>query len=69
MKIRKFSRNFRLVERDLTASQRAILAATVSDERQNTWALEMLGRRNAVARWRGQPGAPSVMRTLEALPC
>ena len=69
MKIRKFSRNFRPVERDLTARQRAILAATVSDERYNAWALEMLGRRNAVARWRGQPGCSirDVMQTLEAL--
>jgi len=70
MKIRKFNRNFRPVERDLTVRQRAVLAATLSDERQNAWALEMLGRRNAVARWRGQPGCSvrEVMRVLATLP-
>jgi hypothetical protein len=70
MKIRKFNRDFRPVERDLTTRQRAVLAATLSDERQNAWALEMLGRRNAVARWRGQPGGSvrEVMRVLAVLP-
>ncbi len=70
MKIRKFGRHFRPVERDLTTRQRAILAATLSDERQNAWALEMLGRRNAVARWRGQPGCSirEVMQVLATLP-
>ena len=55
---------------DLTAHQKAILTAIVSDERHNAWALEMLGRRNAVARWRGQPvcSIREVMQTLEALP-
>ena len=44
--------------------------STAADERCNAWALEMLGRRNAVARWRGQPGCSirEVMQTLEALP-
>ena len=28
------------------------LPITISDERSNAWALEMLGRRHAVARWR-----------------
>jgi hypothetical protein len=59
MKIRKFNRNFQPDERDLTISQRAVLAATLSDERQNAWALEMLGRRNAVARCAGKPAARS----------
>ena len=70
MKIRKFGRQFRPIESDLTAHQREILATIVSDERHNDWAIEMLGRRNAVARWRGQPGCSvrEVIRVLEALP-
>ncbi len=58
------------IERDLTPRQRAVLAATIADERDKTWALEMLGRRNAVARWRGQPGCSvrEVIRDLGALP-
>jgi len=70
MRTRKFTRNFHAVERGLTARQRAILAVTVSDERYNAWALEMLDRRNAVARWRGQPSCSirEVMQALEALP-
>ena len=69
MKIRKFGRQFRPIERDLTGHQRQILATIVSDERHNAWAIEMLGRRNAVARWRGQPGCSvrEVIRVLEAL--
>ena len=55
MRIRKFVRRASEDRRDLTAHQQAVSAA-VSDERHNAWALEMLGRRNAVARWRGQPG-------------
>lgn len=57
-------------QRDLTARQQAVLSAAVTDERHNAWALEMLGRRNAVARWRGQPGCSvrDVMRALDALP-
>ena len=79
MKIRKFNRNFRPIERDLTTRQRAVLAATLSDERQNAGALEMLGRRNAVARWRGQPGCsvrevksacdPSSLGAQDETPC
>ena len=70
MKIRKFGRQFRPIERDLTSRQRQILATIVSDERHNAWAIEMLGRRNAVARWRGQPGCSvrEVIQVLEALP-
>jgi hypothetical protein len=36
--------------------QEAILSAVARDERQNAWAQELLTRRNAVARWRGQAG-------------
>ena len=63
-------RHAREDQRDLTAHQQAVLSAAVSDERHNAWALEMLGRRNAVARWRGQPGCSvrEVMKALDALP-
>ena len=70
MRIRKFLRRVREDRRDLTARQQAVLSAAVSDERHSAWALEMLGRRNAVARWRGQPGCSvrEVMQALDALP-
>ena len=70
MRIRKLAQKAVTAQRDLTAHQKAVLTATVSDERHNAWALEMLGRRNAVARWRGQPGCSvrDVMRALDALP-
>jgi hypothetical protein len=70
MRIRKSAQKVVTAQRDLTAYQEAVLAATVSDERHNAWALEMLGRRNAVARWRGQPGCSirDVMRALDGLP-
>jgi hypothetical protein len=70
MKIRKSAKRSNSEERDLTAHQRAILTATISDDRQNAWALEMLGRRNAVARWRGQPGCSmrEIIQALEAMP-
>ncbi len=70
MRIRKFVRRAREDQRDLSVHQQAVLSAAVSDERHNAWALEMLGRRNAVARWRGQPGCSvrEVIRALDALP-
>jgi hypothetical protein len=70
MRIRKSTQKVATTQRDLIAHQKAVLAATVSDERHNGWALEMLGRRNAVARWRGQPGCSvrDVMRALDGLP-
>jgi hypothetical protein len=48
------------------AGQQA-LTATAADDLRNSWALVMLCRRNAVARWRGQPGCSlyEVMRTLD----
>jgi hypothetical protein len=49
-------------ERDLSSHQQAILAATAV-ERHNAWAVEMLARRNAVARWRGQPPPVSELPT------
>ncbi len=54
----------------LLQRQRALLAAVATDKRQNAWAQELLSRRNAVARWRGQTGCSTreVMRALDALP-
>ena len=68
MRIRKSAQKVVTAQRD--AHQKAVLAATVSDERHNAWALDMLGRRNAVARWRGQPGCSvrDVLQALDALP-
>jgi hypothetical protein len=70
MRIRKIIRRAREDRRDLTARQRAVLSATVPDERRSAWAIEMLGRRNAVARWRGLPGCSvrDVMKAIDALP-
>ena len=70
MRIRKFVRRASEDRRDLTAHQQAVLSAAVSDERHNAWALEMLGRRYAVARWRGQPGCSvrAVIQAPDALP-
>src|SRR5215470_11325855 len=72
MKIHKWTSKLRTnaVERDLCPRQRALLAANIADERHKAWALEMLGRRDAVARWRGQPGCSvrDVIRDLAALP-
>jgi hypothetical protein len=70
MRIRKSAQKVVTAQRDLAAHQKAVLAATVSDERHNAWALEMLSRRNAAARWRGQPGCSvrEVIQAIEALP-
>jgi hypothetical protein len=67
MKIRsRISRSPNVTARDITNLQRAVLASTLPNERLRTWALEMLGRRNAVARWRGQPGC-SVREVMQAI--
>ncbi len=50
----------------LLARQRALLAAVATDQRQNAWAQELFGRRNAVARWRGQTGC-SIREVMQAL--
>jgi hypothetical protein len=54
----------------LLLHQKEILFAVALDERQTTWAQELLQRRNAVARWRGKAGCSvrDVMRTLSYLP-
>ena len=69
MRLRKAIRRARSPER-LLQRQRALLAAVVIDKRQNAWAQELLGRRDAVARWRGQTGCSirEVMQALDALP-
>ncbi len=69
MRPRKVIKRAKASER-LLQRQRALLAAVTTDKRQNTWALELLSRRNAVARWRGQTGCSirEVMRALDALP-
>jgi hypothetical protein len=55
---------------NLTARQRALLAATGKDRRRGFWAMELLERRDAVARWRGQPGGTirEVIQAINGLP-
>ena len=57
-------------EPNFTANQEALLCAIILDRRHNAWVREMLRRRNAAARWRGQPGCSvrEVIQTLDALP-
>jgi hypothetical protein len=49
------------------AAHRVALNATGSDKRRHVWAFELHRRRNAVARWRGQPSCSlhEVMRVLD----
>ena len=67
MKIHKWTSKQRAnaIERDLSLRQRVLLTVNIADER---WALEMLGRRGAVARWRGQPVC-SVRKTIAIGAC
>ncbi len=69
MRPRKVIKRAKAPER-LLQRQRTLLAAVATDKRQNAWAQELLGRRNAVARWRGQTGCSirEVMQALDALP-
>ncbi len=69
MRPRKVIKRAKAPER-LLLRQRTLLAAVATDKRQNAWAQELLGRRNAVARWRGQTGCSirEVMQALDALP-
>jgi hypothetical protein len=70
MKIQsRISRSPDVTGRDITNLQRAVLDSTLKNERLRAWGLEMLGRRNAVARWRGQPGCSvrDVMQAISAL--
>ena len=69
MRPRKVIKRAKAPER-LLQRQRTLLAAVAIDKRQNAWAQELLLRRNAVARWRGQTGCSirEVMQALDALP-
>ena len=60
----------RKLPRDLTWRQRALVAATGKDARYGFWAVELLERRDAVARWRGQPGGTirEVIQAIKGLP-
>ena len=71
MKIRsRDPRRFDGTGRDINSLQRAAITSALLNDRLRTWALEMLGRQNAVARWRGQPGCSvrEVMQAISALP-
>lgn len=60
----------RKLPRDLTGRQQALVAATGKDARYGFWAVELLERRDAVARWRGQPGGTirDVIQAIKGLP-
>ena len=72
MKIRRWKQSHltTLIDRNFIADQEALLSAVILDRRNSAWAREMLGRRNAVARWRGQSGRSvrEIIQTLDALP-
>jgi hypothetical protein len=55
---------------ELTPRYKALRAVTGEDVRHGFWALELLTRRNAVARWRGQAGCTirDVIQSLDELP-
>jgi hypothetical protein len=55
---------------ELTARQQALLAATGKDARHGFWAMELLERRDAVARWRGQASGTirEVIQAINGLP-
>lgn len=54
----------------LTAREEVLFTATAKDPRHGLWAVELLARRDAVARWRGQPGSPirEVIQAINGLP-
>jgi hypothetical protein len=51
---------------ELAAGHQAILAIAGEDTRCGFWALELLERRKAVARWRGQTGS-SIREVIQAV--
>jgi hypothetical protein len=55
---------------ELTARQQALLAATGKDARHGYWAMELLERRDAVARWRGQASGTirEVIQAINGMP-
>jgi hypothetical protein len=54
----------------LTAREEVLLTATANDPRYGSWAVELLARRDAVARWRGQAGSTirEVIQAINGLP-
>ena len=54
----------------LTAREEVLLSATGKDPRHGSWAVELLARRDAVARWRGQAGCTirEVIQAINGLP-
>jgi hypothetical protein len=48
------------------ARRQALLVATHPDKRQGFWALEFFERREAVARWRGEPGC-TIREVIQAI--
>jgi hypothetical protein len=55
---------------ELTARYKALRAVTGEDVRHGFWMQELLARRNAVARWRGQAGCTirDVIQSINELP-
>ena len=60
----------RKLPRILTGREQALVAAAGNDARNGFWAVELLERRDAVARWRGQPGGTirEVIQAIKGLP-
>ena len=63
-------RRFEDVTPVLTAREEVLLTATAKDPRHGSWAVELLARRDAVARWRGQAGSTirEVIQAINGLP-
>jgi hypothetical protein len=70
MKLSKTARAPSSRTSDLALRQQVFLAATGEDARRGFWALELLERRHAVARWRGQRkcSVREVLKVINGLP-
>ncbi|HEY8247788.1 MAG TPA: hypothetical protein VIG38_10975 [Hyphomicrobium sp.] len=72
MRLKEMARRpgVKTLPRNLTSRQLALVAATGKDARKGFWAVELLERRDAVARWRGQPGCTirEVIQAINGLP-
>jgi hypothetical protein len=68
--MKKKAPHVRSLPSELTARQQALLAATGRDARNGFWAMELLERRDAVARWRGQATGTirEVIQAINGLP-